>query len=61
MEKSCWLLEGNGLGWVGEIGEIGEGSKRYKLSARKQVSHGYVMYSIGHIVNNIVMPLCGDR
>ena len=35
--------------------------KRYKLSVRKQMSHGGEMYSVGNIVNNNIILLYGDR
>ena len=34
--------------------------KRYKLSVAKYINHGDEMYSVGNIVNNYVVSLCGD-
>ena len=39
----------------GELNEMGEGVKKYKLPSIKQISHGDVMYSMGTIVNNSVL------
>ena len=45
----------------GRKGEIGERDKMYKLPVIKSISHGDVTYSIGNIVNNIVITLSDDR
>ena len=42
------------------MGEMGKGIKRYKFSVIKYMSHGDVKYSIGNIVNNVVITLHGD-
>lgn len=36
-------------------------NNRFKFPGMKQVSHGAVMYSMGNIVNNIVLVLYGVR
>ena len=44
---------GGGTGWEGE------GIRKYKLVITEQSQD--VKYSIGHIVNNIVITTCGSR
>ena len=44
---------------VRKIGENGEGIKEYKLVVTD--SHGDVKYSIGYIVNNILITMYGVR
>ena len=34
---------------------------RHKLPVVKKITHGDVMYSIGNIVNNIIITLYGGR
>ena len=41
------------------MGETGEGDQEVQTSSYK-ISHWDVMYSIGNIVNNIVITLYGD-
>ena len=43
--------------------EIGQGDQEVRTSSYKtsHISHGDVAYSIGSIVNNIVMTLYGER
>ena len=52
-----WLPDGRGMGaGKKQVREI----KRYKLSVAKYINHGDEMYSVGNIVNNYVVSLCGD-
>ena len=48
---------GGRRGWAKQV----KGMKRHKLAVMKQVSHRDEKYSLGNIVNNIVIMLCGDR
>lgn len=41
----------------GKIGETGDGDSEVPFFSYKKVSHRYVVYSIGNIVNNIVINL----
>ena len=47
-ERGVLRMGGGQNGWR-------EGVKRYKLPAIKQICHGYVMYTMGAIVNNTVL------
>ena len=53
IQRTNWQLpEGRGVGW---LGERSEGIRKYKLVATKQSQD--VEYSIGSIVNIIVMAV----
>ena len=52
---------GGCLGGGEAMDETGEGIKRYKISIITEISHRDVIYSIGNIVNNTIITLCGDR
>lgn len=54
--KNGWLLERSGWG----MGRRGEWDSEVKTSSYK-ISHRDKKYSIGNMVSNIVILLCGDR
>lgn len=43
------------------MGELGGRDKVVQTSCYKKISHKVERYSMGNIVNNIIITLCGDR
>ena len=45
-----------GGGWKGRVSEMGEGSQKVQTYSYK-ISHGNVMYRMGHAVNNTALHI----
>lgn len=55
VENKLVVARGKGDGGMGKIGERGT------VSSYKKISHGDEKYSVGSIVDNSVITLCGER